>query len=322
MLAFSLACITKYNAIFFGLSIFIFLILKSDFRKFLLSRHFILGVFVFLLIQSPVILWNIENEYASFNFNLNARLDFHFSVSNFFLNSTVFLLAVILAVSPVFFFGITNMKNIFVTDDLNKIFLDVCYVVLFCTLGFCFILSIFTSVLYYWATTAFILFFPFLSSVITKRSHILVNSFYGFFIMLLLLINTTLFPVTTFWGKVDRETAILYGWNNISTTISHLKIENKVNQVVFTDYRLASLYSFHSEDYFSDAIMENRETQFDIWRKNKKSKEKKAIIISDEDFPIHKKILEEYSTINYLKSINVYSREKKIKTYKLYLGHS
>ena len=78
------------------------------------------------------------------------------------------------------------------------------------------------------------------------------SSFYGILIMLLLLINTTLHPVTAFWGKVDRETAILYGWNKISSTISYLKIENKVSQVVFTDYRLASLYSFHGEDYFSD----------------------------------------------------------------------
>ena len=79
-------------------------------------------------------------------------------------------------------------------------------------------------------------------------------------------------------------------------------------------------YSYYSQDYYSDAIMETRETQFDIWRKDKSLREEKALIVSDEDFPIHKKIFEKYSEINFVKSLDIYIRDKKIKTYKLYLG--
>ena len=32
---------------------------------------------------------------------------------------------------------------------------------------------------------------------------------------------------------------------------------------------LMASYAYYVQDYYSDAIMERRETQFDIWRKNK-----------------------------------------------------
>ena len=48
--------------------------------------------------------------------------------------------------------------------------------------------------------------------------------------------------------------------------------------------------------------------------------QEKSLIISDKDFPIHKKIRKRYSNISFLRSIHVYLHEKKIKTYKVYLG--
>ena len=56
------------------------------------------------------------------------------------------------------------------------------------------------------------------------------------------------------------------------------------------DYRLASLYSFHADDFETDAIMAGRDTQFDIWRIEKNIKPKQVLIIEDYKFPIHEKI--------------------------------
>ena len=318
--AFSFACLAKYNAIFFGVSVFIFLIIKKDFRKILLSAHFLIALFIFFLAQFPVVFWNIQNNYASFNFNLNSRLDFSFSWGVFLKNLVTFIFSVAFAVSPLLFFNILNIKKIAASKTPNKNFVDFCYIVFFVTFGFCFILSAYTSVLYYWSTVAFILFSPFLSSMITRRVDILLHSLFGVLTMVFLLINSTLYPLASFWGRVDRETAILYGWKNITSIIYDIGVEQKLNKVVFTDYRLASLYSFHSENYNTDAIMEKRDTQFDIWRKNKKYKTEKSLIIADENFPIHNKIYEIYSEIKFVRFINIFIDEKKIKTYHVYIG--
>ena len=70
-----------------------------------------------------------------------------------------------------------------------------------------------------------------------------------------------------FFGKVDRETAILYGWEQL---VKNIEVQRSnamtVKNILFSDYRLGSLYAFHSEDFSIRCINGKRETQFDIWR--------------------------------------------------------
>ena len=46
---------------------------------------------------------------------------------------------------------------------------------------------------------------------------------------------------------MDRETAILYSWKKIVELVEKKKLHGI--EVVFSDYRLGSLYIFHSEDF-------------------------------------------------------------------------
>ena len=73
---FSLAILTKYNAILFGLGIFIFLIFYSRQRSIIFSRHLFIAIIIIAVIQTPVIAWNIKNEFLSFRFHLQDRLEF------------------------------------------------------------------------------------------------------------------------------------------------------------------------------------------------------------------------------------------------------
>ena len=63
--------------------------------------------------------------------------------------------------------------------------------------------------------------------------------------------------------------------------------------------------------------MGNRETQFDIWRDEKKLD---SLIFVDDDFPLNTKIEATYSDIKFLKKIDIKINSKHIKTYKLYMG--
>ena len=77
------------------------------------------------------------------------------------------------------------------------------------------------------------------------------------------------YPISAFFGDVDRETAIVFGWEKIIRDIEKEKIEHGIERVVFSDYRLGSLYIFHSGDFKADVVMEKRRTQFDVWREEK-----------------------------------------------------
>ncbi len=75
---FSLAILTKYNAVLFGIGVFIFLIFYSKQKTILFSRHLIIAIIVIAVIQAPVIVWNIKNEFLSFKFHLQDRLEFSY----------------------------------------------------------------------------------------------------------------------------------------------------------------------------------------------------------------------------------------------------
>ena len=62
---FSLAMLTKYNSVLFGLGILIFLIFYSKQKTIIFSRHLIIAIILIAIIQIPVIGWNITNEFLS-----------------------------------------------------------------------------------------------------------------------------------------------------------------------------------------------------------------------------------------------------------------
>ena len=72
---FSLAILTKYNAVLFGLGIFIFLNFYSRQRSILFSKHFIIAVILIVAIQTPVIDGILKMNFI-FRFHLQDRLDF------------------------------------------------------------------------------------------------------------------------------------------------------------------------------------------------------------------------------------------------------
>ena len=189
--------------------------------------------------------------------------------------------------------------------------------VLFVTIIFCLILTLFAQPLYYWAIPAFVMLIPYLSVLIKKRSYRIIHCVYGLLITTILFFNTAIYPVSLFFGKADRETAILYGWDSISKKISTEKQRYDIKKILFSDYRLGSLYAFHSEDFSIDVLMAERETQFDLWRDEDQQLD--SLILVDKDFPLNSKIRSIYTDIKFLKDIDV-KIKLQIKTYELYLG--
>ena len=94
------------------------------------------------------------------------------------------------------------------------------------------------------------------------------------------------YPISAFFGDIDRETAIVFGWEKIIRDVEREKIEHGIERVVFSDYRLGSLYIYHSGDFNADVVMEKRRTQFDVWREENNSFGTNTLIIADKDFTI------------------------------------
>ena len=91
-------------------------------------------------------------------------------------------------------------------------------------------------------------------------------------------------------------------------------------KVVFSDYRLGSLYIFHSGDFEADVLMEGRRTQFDIWREEENTFARNAIIIADKDFPIGQKFLTIFETIEFVRDIEIHIGKKLVRKYQIFFA--
>ena len=317
---FSLALLTKYNAALFGLGVLAYFLYYKKEIGGPSYGHIIVATFIIFLIQAPVLFWNLNNEFSSFSFHLNQRLDQEKNFSTVLKNTFAFLSGVLLAFSPCF---IANLKNNFFAASYihnRQNFYTLSMFVLIFSLGVCLFLSLFTNVLYYWLTPAIILLIPFLTKIIKAKIWQYCHILYGIIISLILILNVSIYPISAFFGTIDRETAIVFGWEKIIRDLKIEKIKYGTEKVVFSDYRLGSLYIFHSGDFKADVVMEKRRTQFDVWREEKNPFGTNTLIIADKDFPIGNKILSKFDSIKFLRDMEIHIGNKLVKEYHVFLG--
>ena len=317
---FSLALLTKYNAALFGIGVLSYILYHNKRIEGPSYTQLIVSIFIVMLMQTPVFLWNISNDFASFSFHLSERLDNEKNILTIFKNTSGFLLGVLLAFSPIFIFNLRN--NFFSADYSNdkKDFILMSKFILVFSITFCILISFFTNVLYYWLTPAIVLLFPFLIKILSSKVSQYLHISYGMLVSLILVINVSVYPISAFFGDVDRETAILFGWKKIIENVQKEKNLYGTQKVIFSDYRLGSLYIFHSDDFETDVVMEGRRTQFDIWRNEEDELVKNALIISDKDFPIGSKILSSFKTITFVRDIEIFVGNKFIRKYQIFLA--
>jgi 4-amino-4-deoxy-L-arabinose transferase-like glycosyltransferase len=91
------ALLSKYNGVLLILSFLLFIILSKNRTKLLKNPHLYLALIIAALMFLPVIIWNYQNNWASFRFQFLGGHRGHFSIYNLFLfiGSQAGLLAVL-----------------------------------------------------------------------------------------------------------------------------------------------------------------------------------------------------------------------------------
>ena len=317
---FSLALLTKYNAVLLGVGVLTYIVYHKKKIGGPSSGHIVNSIFIIFLTQTPVLTWNLSNDFSSFSFHLGERLDQGTNLLTIVRNIAGFLLGVLFAFSPIFIYNLKNNHPFINHSDERKNFITMSKFVLVFSLTFCIFLSFFTNVLYYWLTPATVLLIPFLINILRSKVSQYVHISYGLVISLILVINISIYPISAFFGNVDRETAILFGWEKIIEVVEKEKKLTGLEKVIFSDYRLGSLYIFYSGDFEADVVMEERRTQFDVWRDKKEAFATNSLIIVDNDFPIGKKISSSFETIKFIRDIEIYIGNKLLRKYQVFLG--
>lgn len=314
--ALGLAGLCKYNAVFIATGFLVTLIIERRLRPLLWERRFYLATAIALIAVVPILLWNINHDFRSFQYYTNRTNVAHLK---FKLGSCLdFILLSILIISPPICVSfIHSIKQHFQMMRMNSVYPAVAFCV-FATSTVTIIAVSLTSVAYYyWNIIAYILLFPVLPSVflhfpftmaILKRKRLFFGTqAFGLFAAILLVVHYCVLPIPALFDKeADPGSRMQFGWENVASVVKAQALElGGTPFFVTTDYRSASALAYQLDNPNVTAISD-RIDQFDFWHQDyREFKGRNAIILWDDWYPAESQLLGRWERLSRPTTISV-----------------
>ncbi len=255
-----LAFDSKYTGIFLPVGLVLFLLLSNKYRKLIFSPWPWISMAFFLVTVSPVIIWNLQTQFASFKFQSSER-------------------AGSVQINPVGFFGVIGHQSAILMPVLLLILITVLYksfkkyIVKRISIDaeklflFCFFIPVFFGFLaiswFYWVKLNWMI--PayitgiILVGIYATRRLIRIQLIFSLVVHLLLAAEVLFYPVPI------RSDDTWVGWDNLSEQVRVLK--NKYpGSFIFSadDYKTSAVLNFYSSEFvYGRNIIGEPALQFD-----------------------------------------------------------
>jgi len=258
-----LAGLAKYSAVFFIPPILLYLAIKKEW-KLIFSYKTAVVILLGLLFVSPVIYWNVENDFISFAYQGSHVAGSEFSLGKFFQS-----LGAQLSYSPLLFlvavYGFLKVcLDMFKYRDFTFLLpalLSAFFAIFFIYFAF------FDTVLPHWSALFYIIFIPIGSGLLLKSFPKVAKVTVYFSVVLLFIIffelNFKLFPYKDF-NTPFRDTV---GWDEMMEEAKNIVEKNPnpkkaIAVANWTQGSRAKYYYSGSDEVF---VLDRRYDQFDLW---------------------------------------------------------
>lgn len=326
-----LALLTKYTAFLIYPSIFIFTLLVPSMRNWLKKKEPYIAFLISLIIFLPVIIWNYENNWASFLFQFSHGLgekkffDIEVFLRNIGAQASVF--------SPFIFFlliylVIKTIKQTIKRDDKALLFasFSLPVILLFTYSG----LS--NIVLPHWPAVGYLTLLPvageFSKTLFSSYSRGMVKKFLvvslitGGLLTILIPVQITLRPVPLS-PDIDISQDIT-GWEQLADRIKEIKIREKENDFfVFTHkFYIASQLAYYLEPEIPVYCLSKRIDQYDFWQYPENLKislsKRNGLFFCDDHFKTNPSNFYKFKNIEGPEVISVYHCKSFVKNFYIY----
>jgi len=296
-----LAGITKYNAVFLAVGIGLAVLLHPKLRPLLRGPHIYLAALVTLLMLSPVVIWNVQHDFASFRYHLVERnvdaehLRVHLDAFVGFVAGTILVLSpftVWLAIRRFFVDSKLKARDWFRFAD-RSVYSTVALLTFLTGTGLFLSRSLFNYTLLYWNIPAYLLLLPLLGKALLdddgrlRRKKLFIGQqVYGITLAALVAFNYAILPLDT-WsrqGAGEQGTRHWYGWEQ---TAAALREEMKNNTsgkpllLMTTNHHLAGALGFTMNR--SDIVaVSSRHDQYDMWWDDSGYAGRDALVVYDD----------------------------------------
>lgn len=305
------AALAKYNAAFLGLGVGLFVLVSPRYRPLLGKPQLYLAALLSLVVQAPVLLWNLQEGWASFAFILGGR---HAGLAASSVGVVGWLMGVVLFLSPFLLVPI----GAFLLRPGGEAGRLAHAVFALSTLAI-FGLSFLTSTLFHWNLVAYLAALPFLVFHFRWRWLYWAQVAYGFAFLGFALVNYAVVPLTDVTAIRDEASAWVYGWEETAAAVAAARAEHRAGFVATPDYTTASLLGFAMGDRDVTSLSP-RTDQFDFWFDAAAHAGETAILFADDWRPLGRAVTARFEAVTLLKEIPVSRLGRPLDTHRIYLA--
>jgi 4-amino-4-deoxy-L-arabinose transferase-like glycosyltransferase len=279
------AGLTKYNAVFLGLGVFLFILWRPSLRRLLRDPHLYVAAAIAIGMQAPVLYWNALDNFPSFNFHLNARhksggwlTEFNWNSFRDFPLASAFLISPFLV--PVFWrFFMRRHETRF--ESVGKGLA----IFTFWLSTACFIfVSLFDWVFWWWNLAAYVIVLGFAARYMGRGWLFYGHVVFGALVQLYLIISVTIFPLSFLQGWRDPRQVSTYGWEELRDLLTTTRDQYKPEFIASNGPDLSSVAAFALDDPNVVALTD-RKTQFYYWFKREDLRGKNGLVVTFKDWP-------------------------------------
>ena len=259
-----LAALTKYNGAFLGLAVAGTVLVRPRLRPLLLRWPIYGAAAIAIGLQAPVVLWNLEEGFASFAFQMGSR---HGTTGFTGINISgmlAFTGEALLMVSPFLVPAIVLSFIEHRNSAFERIGKTLAIWAFWLSTLTCLYISNFSWVIWYWNIVAFVLVFPFVGR--TLRGWLLwLHAGWGIVINTTLTVTFVVVPVLALLGRPPAmESERSYGLDGLVAAVTEARAKYDTDFIASNHYITASQVAWLLDD--PDIVeLGPRRTAFDDW---------------------------------------------------------
>ena len=285
-----LAGLCKYTAVFVGLAVLGIIVQQPKFRKLLQDRRLYGATAIALLTTLPILIWNLQNNWLSFQYYLTRSVDSGGGSTLKPGEVLSFWLLAALILSPPLVWALVRSVRLRAALK-SPTYITLALGLFLTSTGVLSLLGLFSTALYYWNVLAYLLLLPLLPLFFldpglgTLRHPGWLNGIQilGAVVAWLLVVNYCLLPVSALFGSEgDPDGRMSFGWHQVAAVVQNYTPQHSL--LLTTDYRSASALAYGLDDDSVLAISD-RIDQFDVWASSRAVVGQSALVLADDWHP-------------------------------------
>jgi 4-amino-4-deoxy-L-arabinose transferase-like glycosyltransferase len=311
-LAVGFATLSKYSGALLAACIFLIIVFTPRLRGLFRSPHLYFAMALVIVMQAPVLIWNMQHDWASFGFVFGGRR-IDGEVGPWGLAG--YILGFPLVLSPFLLWPLGRF--LFPRGDGNNFNRLVFW---FSTLGFL-AASLFTDILIHWNAIAYAAVLPFLALYLRSRALAIGHFVFGGLIALTLAVNYTVMPVVAPFTYTDQSTSLSYGWEKVIPEIERIRAKRDIGFIATPWYAASGALAFALRDPDVTSLFSGRDA-FDYWFDPAAHAGEDALIVADRKRGLTPEIEAQFKSVRRLKRITFSLNGYVIERYSIYIARA